>query len=305
MPKSFLMVIGSSNADMIVRVPRLPAVGETVTDGQFMQTFGGKGANQAVAAARAGGQVTFLTCVGEDALGAAMRENFLRDGIDVSHVLQTGEAPSGAALVMFDPRGDNYLAVAPGANYRLNPPHIEAAAELIAGCGMVVMQMEIPADTTQCALDIARRRGVPVLFNFAPVRTRDVPVQPAMTGLVVNEIEAAELAGRAVGSREEAFAAADALRRLGPRFVIVTLGRDGACVADGAGIFHVPAFPVVPVDSTAAGDTFCGALAVALVEERPLPEAVRFASAAAAISVTRMGAQPSIPTREEIERFRA
>ena len=298
-----ILVIGSSNADMIVRLPKLPALGETVTDGEFMQTFGGKGANQAVAAARAGGRVTFLTCLGRDAFGDAMLRNFRRDGIDVSGVVRTDRTPSGAALVMFDRRGDNYLAVAPGANYQMTPRNIEAADELIRRSAMIVMQLEVPVDTTRKALTLAARAGVPVLFNYAPARTRQIAVSSHMSGLVVNEVEAEALSGLPVGNRRQACAAARKLLAKGPRYVIVTLGRRGACVVNQEGGFHVPAFKVEPVDSTAAGDTYCGALAVALLDGGSLRAAAQYAAAAAAISVTRMGAQPSIPTRGEILGF--
>jgi ribokinase len=303
MPASRILVIGSANVDRIIRLPHLPARGETVTDGQFMQTLGGKGANQAVAAARAGGAVTFLAALGCDPEGDAMHAAFARDGIDVSLALRVADTPSGAALVMCDAHGDNYLAVAPGANDRIRPAHIDAAASAIAAAKMIVLQMEIPSDSTRRALELAAQARVPVLFNYAPVRARDVPVSGQMTWLVVNEVEAAALSGLPVSSRDEAFRAAEVLRRQGPRGVMVTLGCDGACILDSAGSLYAPAFSVAPVDSTAAGDTFCGALAVALVEGRPLPDAVRFASAAAAIGVTRLGAQSSIPVRPEIDAF--
>ncbi|HEV7298420.1 MAG TPA: ribokinase [Tepidisphaeraceae bacterium] len=299
--KPRITVIGSSNADMIMKLPRLPGRGETVTDGQFVSTFGGKGANQAVAAARAGADVKFLTCVDTDVLGQAMVDNFVRDGIDTRHVLRTSDAPSGAALVMFDSNGENYLAVAPGSNYCIRPAHIDDAREAIAGSDMLVMQMEIPADTTLRALEAAAKVNVPVLFNFAPVRTRDVPLSALMTGLVVNEVEAHELSGMPVRTPEDAQRAARHLLNMGPKFVVVTLGRDGACAASAEGAFRVRSIPVQAVDTTGAGDTFCGALAVALAEGQPLPLAMRFATAAAAVSVTIMGAQPSIPPRNSIE----
>ena len=298
---SNILVIGSSNLDLIVRLPHLPTVGQTVTDGRFYQANGGKGANQAVAAARAGGNVTFLTAVGKDDAGSAMLESFKRDGMDMNHVIVASDTHTGTALIMFDKRGDNYLAVAPGANDRVTATHIDAAENLIRNAAMIVMQMELPAAATQRALEVAKQSNIPVLFNFAPARLGEVHVTDAMTGLVVNENEASELTGKPVTNAAEAQVAAAILRARGPRFVLVTLGAQGVCGIDENGAFQEGAIPAKAVDTTAAGDTFCGALAVALVEKSPLRDAIRFASAAAAISVTRIGAQPSIPTRREID----
>ncbi|MBC8137346.1 MAG: ribokinase [Fibrella sp.] len=302
--KNQIVVIGSSNADRIMQLPHLPAVGETVTDGVYSQAWGGKGANQAVAAARAGGNVVFLNAVGADAEGTAMTQSFAADGIGTSRMIVAPDVASGAALVLFDGEGRNYLAVAPGANYALRPEHIVANAEVIQSAAYIIMQMEIPVDTTLSALAMAQSAGVPVLFNFAPARTLDVPVSAAMTGLVVNENEATALSGITVTDRATAQSAGESLLAKGPRFVIVTLGADGAFVMSGDGLReHIPAFRVTPVDTTAAGDTFCGALTVALVEGKPLADACRFASAASALSVTKAGAQPSVPHRAEIEAF--
>jgi ribokinase len=298
-----ITVIGSSNVDMIMKLERLPAVGETVTEGEFLQTYGGKGANQAVAAARAGGRVAFVTGLGDDPFGQNVLKNFRQDGLETDRIVIASGVPTGTALVMFDRRGDNYLAVAPGANYALEPAHMDACADLIAQSAMLVMQMEIPVPTIVRALELASGRGVPVLFNFAPMKTRELPVSGQMTGLVVNEVEAAALTGLSVGDAKQAKTAAQALLAQGPEFVILTLGAEGAHVASRALRQQIPAFPVTPVDTTAAGDVFCGALAVALVEGTPLLDAVRFASAASALSVTRVGAQPSIPRRDEIDAF--
>lgn len=300
-----IAVIGSSNVDFIMRLERLPAVGESTTDGEFSQTFGGKGANQAVAAARAGGGVTFVTCLGDDPFAETMIGNFRRDGIDTARIARTAGVSSGSALVLFDARGDNYIGVAPGSNYRLRPEHIDACEDLIAGAAFLLLQMEISVESNRRALELAARHRTPVLFNFAPARDPRFPVSSAMTGLVVNETEAEALTGLPVRDPGEARAAAEALRRRGPAFVVVTLGRGGAWVSAEGSAELVPGFAVEPVDSTAAGDTFCGALAVALAEKKPLGAAVRFANAAAALSVTRAGAQPSIPGRARIDAFLA
>lgn len=298
-----IAVIGSSNVDFIMKVPRLPRIAETITDGEFFQAFGGKGANTAVAAARAGGETVFLGCLGEDVYAGQVMANLDRDGIDTSRVIVEKGVATGSALIMLNDRGENYLTVAPGSNYRLTPERARANEDLIAEAAMVMLQMEVPIETTDEILKLAGARGTPVLFNYAPARGLEVKVGSAMTILAVNEVEAGALAGREVKDADAALAAATELKSRGPAIVIVTLGADGAVVAADEVREVVPAFRVSPVDTTAAGDTFCGSFAVARVEGRPLREAVRFASAAAALSVTKMGAQPSIPGRREIDEF--
>jgi ribokinase len=301
-----LTIIGSANVDMIMQVPHLPAPGETVTGGTFQQVFGGKGANQAVAAARAAAGVScsFIACVGRDVFAGPMLAGFSADGLDTSPVIQDDFAPTGTALITIDAAAENCIAVAPGANYRLLPEHIEARRELIARSSMLVLQMEIPLATTRRIIEIAGECGTPVLLNYAPMVSRELELDARVHYLVVNETEAQQLSGWAAGTVAEAAGAAKQLRLRGHRAVIVTLGAQGAVVADEGGERHIPALPAVPVDTTAAGDTFCGALAVALVEGSPLDDAMRFASAAAAIAVSRLGAQPSIPWRAEIESLR-
>lgn len=298
-----ITIIGSANVDMIMQVEKLPAPGETVTGGVFTQVFGGKGANQAVAAARAARATpcVFLACVGRDLFAKPMLENFRKDGLDISHVLFDDTAPTGTALISIDAKAENCIAVAPGANFRLLGEHIGREHELIASSAMIVLQMEIPLETTQRVLEIAGEYGTPVMLNYAPMVSRELKLDRRVHVLVVNETEAGQLTGKEVGSLASAKAVAMELLRSGHRIVVITLGGQGAVVADAAGARHIPSFPAKAVDTTAAGDTFCGALAVALVEGKPLEEAARFASAAAAIAVSRLGAQPSIPTRAEID----
>lgn len=298
-----IVVVGSSNVDLIMKMARLPKRGETVTEGVFLQTFGGKGANQAVAAARAGGRVALVSCVGDDPYGAAIVENLQAAKIDTEFVCAETGVASGTALIMIGDDGDNCIAVAPGANYRLGRDHADRARGRIAAAAMIVMQCEIPGETLEYVIELADESRRPTMLNLAPARRLSESCLRKLTYLILNESEAEFLCGFAVDSRDKAIQAGQAIRRLGPQTVLLTLGAEGACVCHGESLFHVPAFPVQPVDATAAGDTFCGSLAVALLEGKELEASVRFANAAAALAVTRLGAQPSIPQRGEIERF--
>jgi len=301
--KDRIVVVGSSNVDLLIKLDRLPEKGETVTDGVFSQVYGGKGANQAVAAARAGGKVSFVNCVGEDAYTPEMVRNYVEDGIDTSWVFQEQGVASGHALIMIGDAGNNYLAVAPGANYLLTPEKVRHARPVFEDAGMVVMQYEILQETIRDVIELADQMGIPVLWNFAPAREFDRSLIPRVKWLVLNEVEAGYLAGIAVEDMSGAELAAARLIGEGVEWVIITLGEKGTLALSGeVGIFQ-PSHKVDAVDTTAAGDTFCGALSVALMEGKRMSEAIRFANAAAAISVTRMGAQPSAPVRDEIEIF--
>jgi ribokinase len=298
-----VLVVGSSNTDMIVRVPRIPRPGETLLGGDFAMAPGGKGANQAVAAARAGGRVTFVARVGDDPFGREARAGFARDGIDTRFVLTTPGAPSGIALITVDGRGENSISVASGANALLSVADVEAAGAAFDAADVVLLQLESPLETVAAAARGAKRRGVPVVLNPAPARELDDALLGVVTVLTPNEHEAGLLTGAPVEDERGAREAVRRLRARGAGAVVVTLGARGAFASAEAFEGALPAFVVEPVDTTAAGDVFNGALAVALAEERPLPDALRFAQAAAAISVTRPGAQPSAPTRVEIEAF--
>jgi len=296
-----IVVIGSANMDFVMKIPNLPQVGETVTDGLLTQAFGGKGANQAVSAAQAGGEVWFLACVGDDDLGSQMKQNLQQRGVHTDYVATSGENATGAALIMVGAGGENMIAVAPGANYDLTPTKLLPLEWLIADAALVILQYELLPGTVQAVLEMAAKHQRQVLFNCAPARPLPEALQPHITYLVVNESEAAFLCGFPVQTTDQVEQAADVLLENGVKTVLITLGAEGVYVATTQERKHVPAFPVTAVDSTGAGDVFCGCLGVGLVAGWPLLAAVRFANAGAAISVTRLGAQPSIPSREEIE----
>jgi ribokinase len=301
--KNKIVVVGSSNVDLIMKMHHLPEKGETVTGAKFMQVYGGKGANQAVAAARAGGNVTFVSCVGEDAYTPQMVQNYKKDGIDTSFVFQEKGVASGHALIMVDDSGENIISVASEANNLLLPEKIDVASAVFNDAAMIVMQYEIPEETVKYVIDYANRKNIQVLWNCAPARAFDLSYIPKINILVLNEVEAGFLAGIPIENESDAEKASQKLVDSGVEKVIITLGSKGAFVVTKTEKVSVPAFKVEAVDTTAAGDTFCGAFAVALVEGKSLKDALQFASAAAAISVTRIGAQPSAPTRIEIDEF--
>lgn len=297
-----IVVVGSSNTDMILRLNRIPKPGETLLGGEFSMAAGGKGANQAVAAARAGGDVAFLARVGDDLFGGQAIEGFRREGIDVDHVQRDPKAASGVALIFVADDGENSIGVASGANGRLTPADVDAAAETIRSASTLVVQLETPLETVARAVEVAAAAGVRVILNPAPAQPLSDELLSRVSILTPNETEAALLTGRDVSDTTSAAAAAESLRARGVATAIVTLGAQGCVVASDEHSGHLPALSVEAVDTTAAGDVFNGALAVALAESAPLQEAICFASAAAALSVGTLGAQPSAPNRNAIER---
>ncbi len=298
--RNSVVVVGSSNTDMILRVARVPRPGETLLGGMFSRAPGGKGANQAVAAARAGGNVSLVARLGQDSLGDDALAGFRREGMGLSHIVRDAEHPSGVALIFVGTDGENSIGVAGGSNLRLSTRDVAAARGLIAGARVLLLQLETPLATVRAAAAIGCRAGAEVILNPAPAQPLPDSLLRKITLLTPNEIEASMLSGIDVVDVTSATRAARVLQKRGARHVIVTLGANGALVAMGAETTWVPGFKVKAVDTTAAGDVFNGALAVRLAEGCPIVEAVRFAHAAAAISVTRRGAQPSIPTRREI-----
>jgi ribokinase len=305
MAKAKVLVVGSSNTDMIIRLDRIPRPGETRLGGQFLIAAGGKGANQAVGAARAGGAVTFVARVGRDTFGEQAVAGLAREGVNVDRVLRDKADPSGVAMIFVGKDGENSIAVASGANRRLSSEDVNKAKSAFAHAGVLVMQLETPLGTVQTAAELAHRAGVPVILNPAPACPLPDRLLRRVSVLTPNQTEAEQLTGVHVHDRASAARAADRLLGRGVGAVVLTLGARGALVATVQGKHHVPGFRMKAVDTTAAGDIFNGAMAVAMAEGRPLLEAVRFANAAAAISVTRMGAQPSAPHRREIERLLA
>jgi len=297
-----ITVVGSLNMDFVVQVEKLPLPGETVLGGGFATIPGGKGANQAVAAGKLGGRVRMLGRVGDDVFGRQLKDNLAKAGVDAAVVLTTAGAPTGVALIFVEVGGQNQIVVASGANARLAPEDVAPALEQASG-GFLLLQLESPMETIERAASLGRRQGMTVLLDPAPARPISGSLLANVDVLTPNESEAMLLLDRREGtvSLDEAKEVARALLRLGPRAVILKLGEKGAFLDDGAGGRHVPGLKVDAVDATAAGDTFGGALAVALAEGRAMPEALAFANAAAAISVTRLGAQASIPDRDEVE----
>jgi ribokinase len=296
-----IVVVGSSNTDMIIKLARIPRPGETILGGEFSTAAGGKGANQAVAAARAGGKVMFVARVGQDMFGEQAVQGFVGDGINVDYVVRDAASPSGVALIFVAADGENSIAVASGANGKLSPADVAKARAAITSADVLVMQLETPLATVAAAAELAAENGVPVILNPAPAQPLPDSLLKRVAILTPNETEAELLTGIKVENEAGARKAAEALRSKGVKTVLVTLGSRGAYVSGDGIDGMVPGFKVAPVDTTAAGDVFNGALAVALAEGEPLDRAVRFANAAGALSVTRLGDQPSAPRRADIE----
>jgi ribokinase len=296
-----IVVVGSINMDLIARGERIPRPGETIVGGGFRTVPGGKGANQAVASARLGANVKIIGRVGTDAFGDLLLENLGRAGVDASAVERDAEEASGIALIMIDDAAQNSILVAPGANMRLTPAHVEAAEAVIAAADVLLVQLEIMPETVLRAVELAHAHGVQVVLNPAPARPLPAGLPNLIDVLIPNEYEAALLTGAPAGSVEEAKAAAQILLALGPQTVIITLGWRGSLLAQAGSSQHFPAFKITPVDTTAAGDAFVGSFATALAEGAALEEAVRWGNAAGALAATRLGAQPSLPHRKEVE----
>lgn len=297
-----IICIGSSNTDMVVRSERLPRPGESVIGGGFVMAGGGKGANQAVAIARMGHKVVFAAALGEDMFGDEAIARYRQYGVDTSYIVRK-KTPSGIALIMVDAAAQNSISVALGANSELSVADVMPALDLIEPNDIVLMQLEIPMETVAACVAVAAAKGARVVLNPAPAAEVSADVLSKLYLITPNQTEAETLTGIEVRDEQSARAAAEALRAKGVERVIITMGGDGALLDDGGRVEMVPAFRVNAVDTTAAGDVYNGAICAALAEGCSLRDAMIFGSKASAISVTRIGAQPSIPTREEVDKF--
>ncbi len=296
-----LCVVGSLNMDLVAQVERMPKPGETILSRIFQMIPGGKGANQALAAARLRAHVSLVGRVGDDAFAALLLKNLDSDGVDRTRVVRDKEASTGVALIIVDIAGQNSIIVTPGANMCLSPADIEASEMFISKADALLLQLEIPLETVARAAGIAHAHHIPVILNPAPARPLPVDILSSVDILIPNESEATTLTNMPVRDIDEAEAAGKKLQTCGLRNVIITLGKQGALLINSKKVEHFPAFDVTPVDTTAAGDAFVAAFAVALAEGKAMDQAITWGNAAGALVITKIGAQPSLPTRRELE----
>lgn len=297
---SKIIVIGSSNTDMVIKAKRLPSPGETILGGTFLMNPGGKGANQAVSAARLGGIVTFVTKTGNDLFGSEAVNLFNKENINTKYIITDPDNPSGVALINVDDNGENSIVVASGSNGTLSAYDIGDEVFLTGPSDIFLMQLEIPVSTVEFVAQKASARGSKVILNPAPARKLSEDLLSCLYLITPNEIEAEILTGIKVTDNASAEQAALKLQKKGVQNVVITLGAAGAYLLSGKISKLIPVIPVKAVDSTAAGDVFNGALAVALAEGKKIEDAIIFANKVASISVTRMGAQSSAPYKTEI-----
>lgn len=303
MKKPKIVIVGSSNTDMVVKVPRIPIPGETIIGDEFLVIPGGKGANQAVAAARAGAEVTFISCVGDDLYGQQAIENYKKEGINTTYIKVQKGAHSGIALITVSQDGENCIAVAPGANNDLVAEDIHKYKEAFTDAKLILVQLEIPMSTVEAVVDLANIMKIPLMLNPAPGRTIPISLIKMITWITPNETEANIITSRKFLSDNNIVDMACELHNMGAETVIITLGKNGVYLKNDEYHEKLDSYKVKPIDTTAAGDVFNGALAFALANKTPLIKAIDFAQRAAAISVTKMGAQPSAPFRKEIDLF--
>jgi len=303
MEKPKIVVVGSSNTDMVIKLERLPGSGETIIGGDFIMAAGGKGANQAVAAARLGGEVTFVARVGADMFGKQAIRNFKKEGINTDFIVKDRKNPSGIALIFVDRKGENSIAVASGANGKLSEQDVAAAKQKIESAQVMLLQLETPLETVRYAAHLALEAGAKVILNPAPAIKLDEGLLRMITVLTPNESETELLTGVKVEDEKSAKQAAEVLRTKGIANVVITRGSKGSFLVTEDQSLLVPTKKVEALDTTAAGDAFNGALAYALAKNEPIEDAVRFANLVGAFSATKMGAQPSMPSFDEIQQF--
>lgn len=338
MRSPYIAIVGSINMDLVFRTPRMPTVGETIEGQSFHAVAGGKGANQAVAIARQDIGATLIGCIGDDAFGQELQQHFIADGINTDHLFRQTTTRTGVAGIFVDDDGHNSIVVAPGANQALSAAHIDSASKAISSAALLVCQLETPFDTVVHAIALAKKHGIPIVFNPAPMRSLNDDLLRQIDYLIVNETEASQLTGTTVSSSKTALNAAKILHARGSRVVLITLGAEGVVVSqdylqddDKSTVNHtkvqpaidrhnplvdtkqtavtsslfIPAIKVSAIDTTAAGDTFIGVFAVGLVRGLTITEACVDAQYAAALTVTELGAQTAIPYRHEVEKFKA
>lgn len=298
-----LVVLGSINADHILNLKQFPRPGETLIGSNYQVAFGGKGANQAVAAGRSGADITFIACVGEDDIGGRIRRQLQADNIDIRPVEPSAGTTTGVALIFVNAQGENVIGIDPGANAAVTPAYLSRYEDVVINASALLMQLESPLDTVIAAARLARYHQTRVILNPAPARQLPDELLALVDIITPNETEAEQLTGVAVGDDTAAARAAQVLHDKGITTVIITLGSRGVWLSERGSGKRVPGFKVKAVDTIAAGDTFNGALMTALLEDQDMDSAVRFAHAAAALAVTHAGAQPSIPWRPEIDAF--
>jgi ribokinase len=293
-----IVVVGSANTDMVIKTERIPGPGETVIGGEFVMAAGGKGANQAVAAARLGAHVTFVARLGTDVFGDRAIAGYEQEGIDTSFIVRDEDAASGVALIFVDAQGENSIAVASGANARLTPDDVEKAQEAISAADALLVQLEVPIEAVYRAIALAHDAGTPVILNPAPANEIEPDILALVDIATPNEHEIPVVVGEPDWER-----AIDTMLDAGTQSVLVTMGAQGVLWATAEKRQTIPAFSVRAIDTTAAGDAFNGGLACALASGASTGDAIRYANAVAALSVTCMGAQPSLPTKAKVEAF--
>ena len=299
--KKKIVIVGSANTDMVISADHFPLPGETLMGTNFMTNFGGKGANQAVAAARLGGQTVFIGKVGNDNFGTSIISNLESEGINVSHLYTTQKTSTGVALITTIPSGENSIIVNAGANGQLTADDVRDSEEVIAEAGTVLMQLETPVAALTEAAKLGKKHGAFTVLNPAPASLLPHELLENIDLLIPNETEASSISGVEIKDESTAMEAISAIQGMGVKNVIITVGSKGAIAKVDGKMIMVPAFKVKAIDTTAAGDTFCGALCVALSEGKDIEAAIRFGNKASSVSVTRKGAQLSIPQRKELE----